>query len=88
MFSCLQKGKIHENNRPFSCSFCDTPFKTKSHVWQHEKNCPKKKETTDDMELSKETEPQIKHQTNDMELPMDFSGAVHELPRKKFLDVE
>lgn len=36
-----------------------------------------------------ETEPQIEHQTNDMELPMDFSNAVHErlsheLPRKHF----
>ena len=79
---------IHENNRPFSCSFCDQPFKTKSHVWQHEKVCPKKKENTDDLELSKETETQSKHQTNDMELPMDFSSAVHELPRKHFLDVE
>ena len=80
---------IHENNRPFPCSFCDQPFKTKSHVWQHEKVCPKKKETTIDMELSKvETEPKIKHQTKRYELPMDFSGAVHELPRKHFLDVE
>jgi len=85
----IQISTIHENNRPFPCSFCDQPFKTKSHVWQHEKVCPKKKETTIDMELSKvETEPKIKHQTNDMELPMDFSGAVHELPRKHFLDVE
>ena len=76
---------IHENHRPFPCSFCDQPFKTKSHVWQHEKVCPKKKETTDGMELSKETEPQIKHQTNDMELPLPLNM---ELPRKHFLDVE
>ena len=75
---------IHENTRPFSCSFCDQPFKTKSHVWQHEKICPKKKETTDDMELSK-TEPQMKQQTNDMELPLPLNM---ELPRKHFLDVE
>ena len=47
------------------------------------------------MELPTKVEPdhQIKHQTNDMELPMDFSNAVHErlshdLPRKHFLDVE
>ena len=87
---------IHENNRPFPCSFCDQPFKTKSHLWQHQKVCPKKEETTNDMELplpKVETEHQIKHQTNDMELPMDFSNAVHErlsheLPRKHFLDVE
>ena len=36
---------VHENNRPFNCSFCEAPFKTKKHVWQHEQGCQKKQQT-------------------------------------------